>query len=165
MRNLIVAAGLLGIMLCSGCATIVRGTHQSLGIRTDPSGAMVAVDGKFYTTPATLDLARRSSHNVAITKDGYRPILFTLEPQWDGTSLVGNLILPGGSVGLVYDSANGADKAFFQLATITLVPATRPTDPALVLKDYKGHLLTDEQFAAAAVYDKNDRSQFFRGEP
>jgi hypothetical protein len=153
------------MLLATGCATIVRGTHQTVAIRSNPSGATVFVDGKTYTTPAQLDLARRQSHGVVLTKEGYRTIQFQLEPQWDGTSLVGNLILPGGSVGFVADSANGADKAFFQLAEINMVPATQPTDPVLILKDYKGHLLTDEQLAQAIQFDRNDKSQFFRGEP
>jgi len=134
-------------------------------ITTHPLGAMVQVDGRSYTTPAEVDLARRQTHQVVVSKPGYRTIEFKLDPQWDGMSLVGNMILPGGSIGFVADTANGADKAFFELARIDLLPATRPAEPPLVLKNYKGQLLTDGQYTEAVEADGHDRAQFFRGEP
>ena len=165
MRGRIRWALCISLLLCGGCATLMRGTHQSLKITTDPGGATVQVDGRSYTTPAEVDLPRRQAHQVVISKPGYRTVEFKLDPQWDGMSLVGNMMLPGGSIGFVTDTANGADKAFFDLARVELVPTTRPSEPPLELKDYKGQLLTDGQYAQAVEADLNDRAQFFRGEP
>jgi hypothetical protein len=165
MRRAIVFAGILMMSMSGGCATLLRGTHQTINVKTEPEGATVNVDGKAFTSPADVDLRRKESHVVAISKEGYRTIQFDLDPQWDGVSLVGNMILPGGSIGLIYDSTSGADKNFYALARIDLPPATQPGEGPLVLKDYKGHLLTDEQYDAAVLADRNDRSQFFRGEP
>ncbi|MDP9172901.1 MAG: PEGA domain-containing protein [Planctomycetota bacterium] len=156
---------LLSTALCGGCATLVRGTHQDMKFDSVPRGAIVEVAGKTYTTPSEIDLCRRDTYPVTISKPGYRTVKFDVTPQWDGISLVGNMILPGGSIGLVYDSSNGAARSFYKLARVVLVPATQPSEPPLVLNDFKGHLLTDDEFASAVQSDRRDRSQFFRGEP
>jgi PEGA domain len=158
---------LAGLSICfaGGCATLVRGTHQTLDFQTNPTAATVDIDGKSYVTPAKVDVARRHDYDVTVHKEGYRTVLFTIDPEWDGLSLVGNIILPGGSAGIVYDRMNGADRAFYQMAVIDLTPATQPTDPPMRLRNFKGHLLTDEQYAAALKADRNDRSQFFEGQP
>jgi hypothetical protein len=165
MRHLSIAAALLSTSLCGGCATILRGTHQTMAFDSIPRGATVEVAGKDYITPADVDLRRREIYPVTVSKAGYRTIKFDIEPQWDGVSLVGNMILPGGSVGLVYDSSNGADKNFFKLARINLIPSTQPSESPLVLRDFKGHLLTDDELDVALAADRADRAQFFRGEP
>jgi hypothetical protein len=165
MRTTKFLAMLLSVPLCGGCATLLRGSHQTLSFQTVPSGAQIDVDGKTVTSPAEVDLERKKAYPVVVSKEGYRTLKFVVNSQWDGISLVGNIILPGGSVGLVVDAANGADKNFFKLAKIDLIPATQPTDPPVVLNDFKGHLLTDEQVKQAVAADRLDRTQFFRGEP
>jgi hypothetical protein len=161
------AAILLGIssLMSGGCATVLRGTHQTIHLRTDPPGATCLVDGNTYTTPANLDLRRKEAHFITIAKDGYRTIEFNLSPEWDGVSLVGAILIPGGSLGLVTDRVSGADMNFYTLAEIKMVPSTRPSEPSVVLMDFKGRLLTDEEYQQALVYDRIDRAQFFRGEP
>ncbi len=158
-------AVLLSVPLCGGCATVLRGSRQQLSFVTDPPQAMVNLDGKNYIAPVKVDVRRKDVHHVIVSKSGYRTLKFTLDPEWDGVSLVGNLIMPGGSVGLVVDQADGADQSFFKLAKIKLTPSTRPDEPPLVLNDFKGHLMTDKQVQAAVAADRQDRAQFFRGEP
>jgi hypothetical protein len=165
MKKAILAAVMLSVPVVGGCATILRGTHQTVEIKTEPSEAKVMVDGKWYTTPVKLSLARKMVHPVLLEKEGYRSIKFNIDPIWDGISLVGNIILPGGSVGIVYDAADGADKNFYHLAKIRMMPSTRPDEPPLVLTDFKGVLYTDSQVAAAEKADRLDRSQFWRGQP
>jgi hypothetical protein len=123
------------------------------------------VDGKWYTTPVKLSLARKTVHSVLVEKEGYRSIKFEIDPIWDGVSLVGNIIMPGGSIGLVYDAADGADHNFYHLAKIRMVPSTRPDETPLALADFKGELLTDGQVQAAEKANRLDRSQFWRGQP
>jgi hypothetical protein len=165
MRTLIALAITLSVVFCGGCATLLRGSRQTLSFQTIPSEAEIRVDGGIYTSPADVQLLRKKVHQVIISKDGYRTLKFAIDPQWDGVSLVGNIILPGGSVGLVIDNASGADQNFFKLAKIDLVPSTQPDEPPLVLNDFKGHLLTDAQMRQAVAADQLDRAQFFRGEP
>jgi hypothetical protein len=168
MRIIFLSLILLFITLSGGCATLLRGSHQTMKFETKPSGAQVIVDGKWYTSPVSLSLQRKVSHDVRIVMGGYRTVEFVIDPQWDGISLVGNIIMPGGSVGLVADRVSGADLSFYKLAEIRLLPAPqppRPQPPPLVLNDFKGHLLTDAQVQEAIAADRQDRSQFFRGEP
>ena len=66
---------LLGFALAStGCASIVRGTHQEIPVKTLPAGATVVHDatGDLYTSPATLRLERRSRHLLVVHKEGYQ---------------------------------------------------------------------------------------------
>lgn len=132
---------------------------------TVPTPATVIVDGQPHVSPSELKLQRKAAHQVTIQRPGYRTIQFSIEPQWDGISLIGAIIIPGGSLGLVADRVSGADMMFYKLTVIQLVPTTQPEAPPLVLNDFKGHLLTDREMARAIEADKNDRSQFFRGEP
>jgi hypothetical protein len=155
----------LSVLACTGCATLLRGTHQTLHIRTVPTAAAVSVDGHVYQTPVAVSLRRKETHRVVIEHIGYHTVAFSIEPQWDGVSLVGNLILPGGSFGLVADHVCGADMSFCELADIKLTPTTQPVEPPLVLIDYKGYLLNDMEVARAVDADRRDRAQFFRGEP
>jgi len=165
MRMIIITAIMLSVPFCGGCATLLRGSQQTLSFQTVPTDAEVFVDGTMYMSPVDVKLRRKVVHRVTIAKEGYRTLRFVIDPQWDGVSLVGNIILPGGSVGLVIDSASGADQNFFKLAKIDLIPATQPDEEPLVLNDFKGHLLTDWQLKQAVAADRLDRSQFFRGEP
>jgi len=165
MRTIILPAIILSVSFCGGCATLLRGSQQTLAFRTVPPDAQIFVDGRTYTAPVDVTLRRKKMHEVIVWREGYRTVEFALDPQWDGVSLVGNIILPGGSVGLIVDQVSGADQNFFKLAKIDLVPTTQPDLPPLVLNDFKGHLMTDEQLRQAVAADRLDRAQFFRGEP
>jgi len=165
MRSFLILAISLSVLFSGGCATLLRGSRQTLAFDTVPPEAQVWIDGKMYVSPVKVTLRRKKVHEVIIAKPGYRTLKFALDPQWDGVSLVGNIILPGGSVGLVIDQMSGADENFFKLAKIDLVPTTQPDQPPLVLNDFKGHLMTDDQLRQAVDADRLDRAQFFRGEP
>jgi PEGA domain len=148
----------------AGCETVLRGSRQTLNFQTDPPDAQVSVDGHIYKSPVGISLQRKVEHHVVVEKAGYHTVTFTIHPQWDGISVVGDVIVPGGSVGFAVDKASGADMFFYKLPKISLSPTTQPM-PALRLYDYQGRLLTAEQLAKAAAFDSRDRAQFFRGQP
>lgn len=62
------------LCLLSGCASIVRGTHQDIEVRALPATASVRHDatGRRWTTPATISLERRSRHVLIVHASGYR---------------------------------------------------------------------------------------------
>lgn len=155
---------LLSVLVCGGCATLLRGPRQTLNFLTNPTRAKVTVDGKVYASPFSLSLRRKETHHVMIEMPGYRTLEFAIDPQWDALSLLGNVLIPGGCMGLVADQISGANKAFYDLAEIDLMPTARPDAP-LLLYDFKGHLLTAQQVATAIEANREDRAQFFRGEP
>jgi hypothetical protein len=168
MRNNMPWALCLNILLCGalgGCATILRGTHEKMDFSTNPSGASVAIGGNTYQTPAVVDLKRKAVYPVIITMPGYRTIHFDLVSEWDGVSLVANLIVPGGSAGMIYDRLNGSDHSFHKLARINLEPSTRPDEPPVLLRPFEGLLMDNVQYAQAVEFERKDHARFFRGEP
>jgi len=165
MRLILNCIILPALLISTGCATILRGTRQNIEFTTKPTGATVQIDDKTLISPCVLNLKRSQNYPVIVSRAGYCTMMFDLTPQWDGVSLVGNLILPGGSAGLIMDTADGADHNFFDMADIVMIPTTEPSEPHLRLNVFKGHLLTDPELAVAIRADRLDRSQFFRGEP
>jgi hypothetical protein len=77
---------LVALLLASGCATMVNGTHQEVPVRSEPSGARVRYDcgdsrGE-VTTPATIALQRAAEHcSLTVTKAGYADQTVLFERQ------------------------------------------------------------------------------------
>jgi len=126
-------------VLLSACATITRGTTQTVAITTPGvTGATCtltssAVGTKVVQTPATITLEKgRESVAVRCTKgcytDGTGVIVSELEPM-----AAGNIIL-GGTVGLGVDMASGAMNKYTPEAQVvmTRIPgcgAVKPVAP------------------------------------
>src|SRR2546428_4814985 len=56
-------AGIALVFLVSGCATIMHGTTQSIGISSTPTGASVSVDNIAHgQTPVVAPLSRKDNH-------------------------------------------------------------------------------------------------------
>jgi len=109
MKKTLVTALLLGaIAPCfTGCATIMDGSSQTVGISSTPSGALVTVDGRTIgNTPLTIDLKRKDNHTVKIALDGYHPYEMTLIKKTNSW-VWGNIVF-GGLIGLVVDAASGS---------------------------------------------------------
>lgn len=97
---------LLAMLLLSGCATIMQGTKQNVGISSIPTGASVAIDNAPYgKTPIVANLARKDNHFIEITMSGYLPYATTLSRQTSGW-VWGNLAF-GGLIGLAVDAISG----------------------------------------------------------
>jgi len=160
MRNLImIAIGLL-VVLTGGCARLMRGESQSIKFVTEPPGATVSVGGSELTTPAEVKLKRKDKHEVTVSKTGYRTVKFELVAQWDGASL-GNAILPGGSVGFATDTVTGADRSFRKLSTIKLQAVTDANTPPLTLIYYRGDLYTEAEYQQVLEQERKWRESYF----
>jgi PEGA domain-containing protein len=91
--------------LCS-CASIMHGTHQDIGISSNPTGAQVLVDGQTKgTTPVIANLTRKDNHIVRIDLAGYKPFETTLTRSVSGW-VWGNIVF-GGLIGLAVDAIDG----------------------------------------------------------
>lgn len=68
-------APLLLLSLGSGCATIVRGTHQSVHFESVPPGAELRDKrtGETWFTPIDVELPRDRRYEFVIAKAGYQP--------------------------------------------------------------------------------------------
>ena len=95
------------ILSLSGCATIIHGSRQEIGISSIPTGASVSVNGeKMGRTPTIVKVKRKDSQVVQILLDGYLPYEVVLTRKVDGW-IVGNIIF-GGLIGLIVDVATGS---------------------------------------------------------
>jgi hypothetical protein len=93
------------IVLCC-CASIMHGTHQDVGISSNPTGAQVAVDGHpTGTTPVIANLSRKDNHIVRIDLAGYKPYETALTRSVSGW-VWGNIVF-GGLIGLAVDAISG----------------------------------------------------------
>ena len=89
-----------------GCATLMHGTKQDLGISSQPTNARVTIDNKpLGSTPVIAKLSRGDNHIVKIELDGYAPFEATLTKKVSGW-VWGNVVL-GGLIGLAVDAITG----------------------------------------------------------
>ncbi|HEX8693248.1 MAG TPA: PEGA domain-containing protein [Longimicrobium sp.] len=99
------AVAALGLAL-AGCATIMQGGSQYVGVSSSPTGAAVFVDDQpAGVTPTTLNLTRRDHHVVRLELPGYQPYEIQLVRGVSGW-VWGNLVF-GGLPGLAVDALTG----------------------------------------------------------
>lgn len=108
--HLIVVVGAVVLSLASvvffGCATIMHGTSQGIGIQSKPTGAAVTIDNQEYgKTPVVANLSRKDNHVVHLTLDGYQPFDATIIRSTSGW-VWGNILF-GGLIGLAVDAISG----------------------------------------------------------
>jgi len=97
------------LIALNGCATIMHGTMQDIGVTTDPAGADLLVDGEHhYTSPAIIAMKRKHDHTVEISQEGYKKEL--VEIKGDLSWAVAGDILAGGAIGYGIDAATGAQR-------------------------------------------------------
>ena len=109
--KLCVISGLL--ITTIGCASITRGSKDTLVVNSDPSGAKVSLSiGLSGKTPCVFKVSRKGGFVVKIEKEGYETIEIQVVGQISGSGsagLAGNVLL-GGIIGLGVDAATGAAK-------------------------------------------------------
>lgn len=94
-------------ILTTGCATVIKGTSQSVPVSSDPLGADILVDGMLVaTTPADVELKRKRDHLIVIEKKNYAPKSVAVVKNVGG-AVWGNII-SGGLLGWGVDAASGA---------------------------------------------------------
>ena len=100
---------LLSLIALNGCATIMHGTTQDIGITTDPSGADLLVDGQLhYKSPAVITMKRKDDHTVEISQEGYKKE--TVEIKGTLSLAVAGDFFAGGAIGYGIDAATGAQR-------------------------------------------------------
>lgn len=108
---------LIGALVCAlcftGCATITRGTKDTLVVESDPAGATVTLsNGMTGKTPTSFKLPRKHPLTVTIAKEGYETLTVQVNSQVSGAGAAGMAgnVLVGGLVGAVVDPLSGAMK-------------------------------------------------------
>lgn len=107
ITRLLMGGVLASSVAISGCATIIHGSTQPVGLSSSPTGAIVYVDGaKLGSTPVNLELKRNANHVVKFELDGYAPFEATLTRGLSGW-VWGNIVF-GGLIGLAVDAVSGS---------------------------------------------------------
>jgi hypothetical protein len=98
----------------SGCASIIKGTTQSIAIATPPTtGATCVLSSKEgnweVLSPGIAQGVRKSKEDVQIScsKDGWQTAAGTIPSDFQGWT-IGNIFVPGALIGLGVDAATGA---------------------------------------------------------
>jgi hypothetical protein len=125
---------LVGAML-AGCATVVSGTTQTIGVNTDPEGADCqfrrkgVLVGRVNPTPGTMQVGKdQESVSVLCTKEGFDDTAGVIGSEFQAMTL-GNILL-GGVIGVVVDAASGAMTKYPESVTFTLIPKIFDDDEA-----------------------------------
>ncbi len=106
-QGMIRTIGLLAlVIMLMGCATIMHGSSQTVGISSSPSGARVTINGEYRgETPLRVDLARKQDYIIKVEKEGFEPASSTITSKVSGMTF-GNIIF-GGLIGLAVDAGSG----------------------------------------------------------
>jgi len=123
------------VLSFGGCATVVSGTTQTIGINSDPEGADCqftrkgSLVGRVNPTPGTMHVSKDyESVAVLCKKEGFDDTTGVIGSEFQAATL-GNILL-GGVIGVVVDAASGAMMKYPETVTFTLVPKLFDSDAA-----------------------------------
>jgi hypothetical protein len=134
MRTAMFAVVLPLLVMLSGCATIIKGTTQSVSLKTPPAdGAQCELKNSegtwFITTPGSVTVHKtKNDLTVTCMKSGYQDAMAIIPSKFNGVT-AGN-ILVGGLIGITVDAASGANYGYDELTEIPLIPVNSPGPPA-----------------------------------
>lgn len=121
--------------MLGGCATVVSGTTQNIGVNTDPEGADCqftrkgVLVGRVNPTPGTMQVGKDyESVSVLCHKEGFDDTTGLIGSEFQAMTF-GNILL-GGVIGVVVDAASGAMMKYPESVTFTLVPKAFDSDAA-----------------------------------
>jgi len=127
VRSLLSSLMLAFSVLLVGCATVVSGTTQTIGVNTDREGADCqftrkgVLVGRVNPTPGTMQVGKDyESVAVLCRKEGFDETSGVIGSEFQAMTL-GNILL-GGVIGVVVDAASGAMMKYPESVTFTLIP-------------------------------------------
>ena len=123
----IAAGGCAAAVALGACATLTRGTNETVSIITDPPEASCALErngqivGIANPTPATVTLEKsKNDVSVVCSKDGHFDGMHVLSSTFQNMTF-GNIVF-GGFIGLGVDAASGAMHEYPNNVTVILIP-------------------------------------------
>lgn len=95
------------------CNTVTRGVEETVTISANPATARIwtSLGHACPRSPCQVTVSRKTEFTAYAEAKGYRPgslLVKSVLTEQAAPGILGNAILPGGSVGLVLDAANGA---------------------------------------------------------
>lgn len=115
---------LIATLSSTGCATLQAGTKQNVPFSSSPDGATVEVDGRCYTTPVVVALARSRDHVAKISMPGYSTKVVNIARKPTGRT--GGNVAVGGLIGFLVDLLTGANNDLIpESIDVVLAPEPR----------------------------------------
>ena len=111
----IVSGGLVGAaLIVGGCNTVTRGTESTVTVTATPAKARIwsSLGHECPSSPCVIEVERKTEFMVYAEAAGYRQGSLEIKTQVSeqaAPGVIGNVVLPGGSAGLVIDVASGAN--------------------------------------------------------
>lgn len=128
----------------SACATVTKGSNDTVKMTSTPSEARVVFEDtaqklqpQSCATPCEIELNRKRTYKTTVSKAGYENFVVIMEPKVStsgGTAMAGNLLV-GGIIGAGVDAATGAMK---DLTPNNLEVTLAPTGGQSFATDKKG---------------------------
>lgn len=98
---------ILIVLFLSGCAALFKGTTETVEFTSDPSGAMVYVNGvPKGKAPLQLRLESKKSYDIEFRMSGYDPIKMSVTNRLGAGWVILDVL--GGLIPIVIDAATGA---------------------------------------------------------
>ena len=124
---------LLLAALSGGCATVTRGTENTIGFDSKPSQAEVRTsNGLGCVTPCSLVVKRNEEFVATFSKPGYQSQQVEVKTQLAGAGaagLAGNVLI-GGLIGIGVDAVTGAANEHTpNPVSVVLEPLSRGAPP------------------------------------
>lgn len=123
----VAAGGCAAAVALGACATLTRGTNETVSIITDPPEASCALKrsgqivGIANPTPATVTLEKsKDDVSIVCSKDGHFDGVHVLSSTFQNMTF-GNIVF-GGFIGLGVDAASGAMHEYSDNVTVILIP-------------------------------------------
>ena len=134
-RQTLVLIAVASTPFMSGCATVLKGTHQEIPVASEPSNAAVLVDGvRQGNTPIKLNLARKGNYVVTLALADHETESITINRSMGG-AVAGNIVA-GGLIGWGVDAGTGAQYNLNPNSiNIRLRPRSIPGTPSKITMD------------------------------
>jgi uncharacterized protein YceK len=132
MRNLLIAFALM--LALGGCASIIKGTSQSIAIATPPTeGATCTLSssqGSWVVTSPGVATVDKSKEDIQVrcVKPGWHDGFSNIPSNFEGWA-IGN-ILAGGIIGVGVDAATGAINEYPHSFQVPMTPDTPTPAPS-----------------------------------
>ena len=113
MRMRILKCAVGSLLFLTACNTVTRGTVEDVTISASPASARIrtSLGHECPRSPCVVKVDRKAEFTAYAEARGYRPgslLVKSALTDKAAPGVIGNAVLPGGSVGLVLDAANGA---------------------------------------------------------
>ena len=147
MKTHLLLAALVSINL-SACATVVNGTKDTLRVTSTPNAANVKfadisgdLTDRNCTTPCEVELNRKKTYDVTVSKDGFSPYNILVEPKLSAGNIAASTgnVLVGGIIGIGVDHATGAGR---DLEPNPIIVSLQPTGTESFRTDEEGNKIT-----------------------